>query len=324
MSEQHEFWWSSVTPNLPACPPHVCGDGLDQRASILETIAADVFVQSLDLDGVRLALDRAESQIQEFDGGVTIYNDKGITVWSSRFTDKRQELQDGLRSELEAVRASEQTSFSNVFFDEVTSKEAIAITAPIISRTKGFTGVVAGIATIDDSLLRDMYSDVLDVRPSPDGFAYLVDGNDKAIFHRQSGFIGDDFSTFSPVASVINGDDGALISEDRAGQSVLSGFAPVPGTSWGVVTQERWANVVGPIRTSSLQVIGLLIIGALTAGSGVWFFIGRTLRPIRELSQGAQRIASGDFDYTINANTGDEVQELAQQFNIMASALQAS
>ncbi|MCH7802320.1 MAG: HAMP domain-containing protein, partial [Chloroflexi bacterium] len=299
-------------------------NGLDQHTSILKAISDDVFVQTLDLDGVRLALDRAESQIQDFDGGVAIYSDEGITVWSSRFSERRQEEQFSLRSELENVRASQQISFSNVFFDSVTGKEAILITAPIISRTKGFTGVVAGIATIDDSLLSAMYSDALDVRPSPDGFAYLVDGNGKAIFHRQSGFIGDDFSDLSPVASVITGDYGVLISDDRAGQTVLSAFAPVPGTNWGVVTQERWANVVGPIRTTSLQVIGLLALGGLAAIGGVSFFIGRTLRPIRDLNQGARRIASGDFDYTIDADTGDEVEELAQQFNIMASALRMS
>ena len=34
-------------------------------------------------------------------------------------------------------------------------------------------------------------------------------------------------------------------------------------------------------------------------------------------------LPSGDFDYNIEANTGDEVQELAHQFNIMAQALKA-
>jgi|TARA_B100000809_G_scaffold46238_1_gene40623 CheY-like chemotaxis protein len=45
-------------------------NGLDQRSSVLETIANDAFVQALDLDGVRLVLDRMEYQTQDFDGGV--------------------------------------------------------------------------------------------------------------------------------------------------------------------------------------------------------------------------------------------------------------
>ncbi len=45
-------------------------NGLDQRSSVLETIANDAFVQALDLNGGRLVLDRMESQTQDFDGGV--------------------------------------------------------------------------------------------------------------------------------------------------------------------------------------------------------------------------------------------------------------
>ena len=56
-------------------------NGLDQHASVLKAISDDVFIQELQIDGVRLALDRIQSQIQEFDGVVAIYNDQGITVW---------------------------------------------------------------------------------------------------------------------------------------------------------------------------------------------------------------------------------------------------
>jgi serine phosphatase RsbU (regulator of sigma subunit) len=48
------------------------------------------------------------------------------------------------------------------------------------------------------------------------------------------------------------------------------------------------------------------------------------MRPIKDLTQGIQRIAKGDFDYTVTAETGDEMQALAQQFNDMAGALKGS
>ena len=32
------------------------------------------------------------------------------------------------------------------------------------------------------------------------------------------------------------------------------------------------------------------------------------MRPVRDLTDGARRIAGGDFDYTIEATTGDEIQ----------------
>ena len=45
------------------------------------------------------------------------------------------------------------------------------------------------------------------------------------------------------------------------------------------------------------------------------------MQPIKALTQGAQRIAAGDFEHSIVAETGDEMQTLAQQFNTMARDL---
>ena len=56
----------------------------------------------------------------------------------------------------------------------------------------------------------------------------------------------------------------------------------------------------------------------------MFFAIGRILRPIKALTTGAQRIAGGDFEHTINTSTSDEIQALAQQFNSMAGALKDS
>jgi nitrate/nitrite-specific signal transduction histidine kinase len=48
------------------------------------------------------------------------------------------------------------------------------------------------------------------------------------------------------------------------------------------------------------------------------------MQPITALIEAAQEVAKGNFDQTINANTGDEIEELADQFNLMAGQLRAS
>ena len=105
---------------------------------------------------------------------------------------------------------------------------------------------------------------------------------------------------------------------------MISGFAPVPDTDWAVITQEKWQSVVGPIRGFSRVLLGLLVLGGVLSAVLVFFAIGRVLKPVKELTQGAQRIAGGDFDYSIVADSGDEIQELAQQFTLMADALKES
>ena len=44
----------------------------------------------------------------------------------------------------------------------------------------------------------------------------------------------------------------------------------------------------------------------------------------RAVSRGAERIANGDFAHTVIAKTGDEIQDLARQFNVMTSFLRES
>ena len=48
------------------------------------------------------------------------------------------------------------------------------------------------------------------------------------------------------------------------------------------------------------------------------------VRPIRTLSEGAQRIGAGDLDQQIDVRTGDELEALADRFNRMSAQLRES
>ena len=48
------------------------------------------------------------------------------------------------------------------------------------------------------------------------------------------------------------------------------------------------------------------------------------VRPIRTLDEGARRIGSGDLDQQIVVRTGDELEGLAEQFNLMTARLRES
>ncbi|MBO4734038.1 MAG: HAMP domain-containing protein, partial [Clostridia bacterium] len=64
-----------------------------------------------------------------------------------------------------------------------------------------------------------------------------------------------------------------------------------------------------------------LVILAICAFSGM-FFIGSILRPVREISGAARKIARGDFKTRIENEKGDEIAELCDSINDMASELQ--
>ena len=45
------------------------------------------------------------------------------------------------------------------------------------------------------------------------------------------------------------------------------------------------------------------------------------LYPVRLLQRGVRRVARGSFDYKIELNTGDEMQDLAEAFNDMTAKI---
>jgi nitrate/nitrite-specific signal transduction histidine kinase len=79
-------------------------------------------------------------------------------------------------------------------------------------------------------------------------------------------------------------------------------------------------------QVKKAQLIFIAIFGGmLLIAVAVIFLLSRAItRPILALTKGAEVIAKGELDYSIKADTGDEIQQLAEQFNEMAKALKES
>jgi nitrate/nitrite-specific signal transduction histidine kinase len=289
-------------------------EGLSWYSQVLKNTAVDIqFMESDYLDG---ALKEAEDRLYIFDGGVVVYDSRGIALWSQPFVTEQQGTDCSVPSAFDKIRDTRQPTFSDVFEDEYSGEDMILIGVPIVGNSDEFMGMLAGLSTLRYSLLSTTYAKVLELTAGHSGYGYIVDGKGQVIHHRNQ--------KLSVMQATTSGGPGAVLTEESAGEAIISGFAPVPGTNWRLITQERWENIVGPIRDYGKLIVGLLVVGGLISGIMIFFAIGRILKPIKDVTQGAQRIAGGDFDYAIDAKTGDEIQTLAQQFNTMAGALKES
>jgi PAS domain S-box-containing protein len=297
---------------------------LDQHAKALQSIAASPAVQSLEPSRVELALEQAVAQPLVFDAGMAVYDIRGVVV-SSHFNQGTVQGTDFLDStRLNQVKQTLHPVFSDIFPGADSGKDLISLAVPILGSGGEFKGVLVGMANLETSPVREAVTQVLEFRAGRSGAAYLVDGNGRVIHHRVPAQLGRDFSDMVPVSRAINGATGAIFTEDLSGDRVIAAYSPVPNTSWGLVTQEKWSDVVGPIQAWGKLLLVLLMAGGAIAAILIFWAFGRILTPIKELTQGAERIASGDFGHTIVAETGDEIQALAHQFNSMAHALHES
>lgn len=165
--------------------------------------------------------------------------------------------------------------------------------------------------------------DVL-TRLGGEGNTYVVDGEGRVIYHSDPAWIGRDMGSSHPVRRLMEQHSGALHTRDARGRRILATYAAIPGTPWGLVTEESWAALLAPGRRYQRYLWGLLLLGVLAPAAVVTLGVTRVVRPIRYLARAAAQVAAGDFDQRVSAQTGDELDDLAQQFNRMAKELDAS
>jgi two-component system phosphate regulon sensor histidine kinase PhoR len=72
--------------------------------------------------------------------------------------------------------------------------------------------------------------------------------------------------------------------------------------------------LLGNIRRRIVQISLILIVLSLV---GAFIFTRRLSKPIKALVSGTRRVASGDFNTKVFLNRGDELRELADNFNTM-------
>ncbi len=79
------------------------------------------------------------------------------------------------------------------------------------------------------------------------------------------------------------------------------------------------------IRTNTLTILGLALGFVIAAGLMVSFLVHRMVYlPLRDLEDGAARLAEGELEQTIPVRSGDEFGQLAASFNSMTAALRRS
>ena len=95
-------------------------------------------------------------------------------------------------------------------------------------------------------------------------------------------------------------------------------------TKWGVVIEQPQAMLYASINQKLWLVFGLTGIGLLVHFGFAHVLSRHFTRPITRLREGVRQIGSGHLTHQVAIETDDEIGELAQQFNHMATQLHAS
>jgi len=297
---------------------------LTEYAGLLGGLPPIAYADESDLIVQRDVLMRARSRFEVFDGGVLILSNHGTVVATQPERPEILGQNWSNRSYFRYMLRSPRPVFSDIVTDGPQGAEVIVVGVPIKGDHGQFLGLMAGMFRLGSTAINPFYRDITRLRIGGSGSTYLVDSAGRAIHHSDPDLIGDGLSAQATVQQVLAGEVGALRTRDVEGRDIVASFAPVPGTPWGLVGEETWAALTSGIRGYQRFLLLLLVLGVVIPALVVAFGVRRITEPITELIGAAQEVAGGNFGQTISARTGDEIEELAEQFNRMAAHLQES
>ena len=185
------------------------------------------------------------------------------------------------------------------------------------------------VATVDLRLLDEI---IEHLRVGGRGLAYIVDASDRLVAHASPTEVlrQPDLSHFDAVqrmrsAASNRGPWSATIDTvDLQGRPVIASAARVAAPGWLLVIEQPRAEAMGPVIATLERTIALIVVGGILAvGAGVLF--GRQMAaPIVALRRATGRISGGDLASSIEIRSGDEIEDLASDFNQMAADLRES
>ncbi|UFX45649.1 HAMP domain-containing protein [Bradyrhizobium sp. 41S5] len=193
---------------------------------------------------------------------------------------------------------------------------------PYMSIGEQHSGFNAGVtvAEIDLRFLGDYFGDSQVGRTA---YAYLVDAKGRVLASSSKGpEVGKDLAALPQVAAVLSPNGRPITSgKDVDGNAVLTTATSAPDLGWHVFVEQPTAQALSPIRDQLVRIALLIALGLVVAIIAGTILARRMLVPITALRTGARRLGAGDFGHRIEVKTADELEELAGQFNSMASQL---
>jgi signal transduction histidine kinase len=282
-----------------------------------------VMYQGVDVQQ-RAMLSTSANSLVFFDAGVYVLNTQGMVVgsvpnqaalpganWSNHPFFKSMVLSPGL-------------TISDIEPDGPNGVNVIVFAVPVLNENNDFKGAILGMFRLDASAVSTFYGTIVRLRLDRSGKAYIVDGNHRIIYASDSNAVGQDFSAHPIAPQALSGQVGALRTLSIDGSDIVAGFSPVPRTNWTLIVEENWSDLLRPALVYRPFLLILLAMGVLIPSLVVMVGVRRITGPVTDFIGAAQRIAGGDFSQHITVDTGDELEDLADQFNLMADQLRES
>jgi two-component system NtrC family sensor kinase len=203
----------------------------------------------------------------------------------------------------------------------------VRYSAPVLDRNDRRRGRI-----VADVFTRRIVDAVRDAAvQGDDGSTWLLDGRDRAISPAGGAPPPPPEGNLQDVRQRLRGGASTVIQSSDGGTVSWARVRPVEGTPDSDARQEWLLVEWAPEREAFAEVrrargiLAALVVAVSFVAVGLSLLLARRIAdPLDTLARGARRLADGDLAHRLDVRTGDELEQLADEFNRMGAALEES
>lgn len=261
---------------------------LESYAGVLEALGSRASFDSPGELNLEIPLEEAREALEVFNGGVLVADRAGEVVAESANTAISLDPSVADMAVFRLVRENLAPTFGDLQNIERRGYEYFIVAVPLGDARSGFAGALLGILDLRTAAfgepLRQLTAD-------EDRHAYIVDRSGTIIFHPDAAEIGRELGDRPFVNEMSAGMSGGLLIRGPGGERLVEGFAPIPGTDWGLIVQESWASVSSPLQVFDAIVILVGVVVTFAVAFLAWRSVEQVITPIQGLAEQSTRLA---------------------------------
>jgi nitrate/nitrite-specific signal transduction histidine kinase len=157
---------------------------------------------------------------------------------------------------------------------------------------------------------------------------YVIDGNLRIIFSPDPAQLGRDFSQEAPIQQLLQSESKSIRFKKGTEDWVIS-YGPLSLTRdgrivWCLISEHSWNEIMQPSLPYRRLLLVLLALGVVVPVLVTAYGVRHITEPIQKLIRASEQVTAGQFKQRIEVKTGDEIETLADQFNLMSAELDES
>ncbi len=203
-------------------------------------------------------------------------------------------------------------------------EKVICSVAAMTDRQGQYVGAGYYCFTIYPATENDYYQALRDLDLSPN--MRVLDRNQNVIFSADPSEMGTDVSGEAYIQWLLEEGSESGRFRNRT-EDVLVSYVRVSegeGVGWSVLNRQSWAEIMRPSLPYRGFLLVLLALGVIVPVIVTAYGVRHITDPVQKLIRAAEQVTAGQLKHHIEVRTGDEIETLADQFNLMSARLDGS